>query len=81
MDFINKDPSEWESDPSYNAGLIIVNNLAVVNDSAERGVKLMEEFNDVLSRNEKEKQFIMQTVSDYRKRYPDAKKTTLMKSL
>ncbi|XP_076683131.1 uncharacterized protein LOC143376538 [Andrena cerasifolii] len=58
-DFINKDPSELENDPNYNVGLNIVNNLRVVNDSAEQGVKLMQEFNNVLSRNEEEKQIIM----------------------
>ena len=67
-DFINKDPSVWENDPNYTIGFNIVNNLRVVKDSAERGVKLMQEFNNVLSRNEEEKQIIMQIVSDYRKR-------------
>ena len=38
------DSLEWENDPNYNIGLNIVNNLAV-NDSAERAVKLMQEFN------------------------------------
>lgn len=80
-DFISKDPLEWENDPNYNIGLQIIKDLRVVNDSAERGVKLMQEFNNVLTRNEEEKQFVMQIVSDYRKRYPDTKKTTLMQNL
>ena len=38
------DSLEWENDPNYNIGLNIVNNLAV-NDSTERAVKLVQEFN------------------------------------
>lgn len=76
-DFLKKDPEEWHTDSGYNAGLDIVSNLKVVNDTAERAVKLMEEFNQVLSRDEEEKQIIMRTVADYRKKYPHSTKSTL----
>lgn len=76
-EFLKKDPKEWKNDSGYNLGLNIVNKLKVVNDSAERAVKLMEDFNPVLSKDEEEKQLIMQVVADYRKQYPDTNKSTL----
>lgn len=78
MDFLEKDPKDWSDDTSYNVGLNIARKLKVVNDSAERAVKLMEDYNRVLSQNEEEKQFILQIVSEYRKRYPNSKKSTLI---
>ena len=44
---------------------------------AERGVKRMEVYNKILSRSEDEKQFIVQIVSEYIKKYPDSRKSTL----
>ena len=76
-DFLQKDPLEWEDDSSFQIGLEIVKKLQVVNDTAERGVKLMEDYNKILSRSEEEKQCILQIVSEYRKKYPDTMKSTL----
>ena len=56
MDFLQKDPLEWEDDSSFQIGLEIVIKLQVVNDAAERRVKLMEDYNKILSRSEEEKQ-------------------------
>lgn len=78
-DFLTKDPKEWVNEPSFNVGLNIVRNMNVVNDSAERAVKLMEDFNLVLSKNEEEKQLIVQIVADYRKLYPNVNKYSLLK--
>lgn len=77
--FLDKDPSTWKNDKSYNAGLKIVKSLKVVNDSAERGVKLMEDFNNLFTKNEPQKQFVLQVVSDYRRKYSDSNKKTLLK--
>ena len=55
--FVHNPASSWESDPHYKAGLARVHVLAVVNDSAERGVALMEKFNTALTTKEEEKQF------------------------
>ena len=70
MDFLQKDPIEWEDDNSFQIGPEIIKKLKVVNDTAERGVKLMEDYNKILSRSEEEKQYnILQIVSEYRKKY------------
>jgi len=49
----------------------------VVNDVAERNVKLIEEYNTILTKDEDQKQYLLQVVNEYRKKYPDSKKSTL----
>jgi len=55
----------------------IINSLKIVNDTAERAVKLMEEYNSTLTLDEEQKQFILKCVQEHRKIYPDCKKSTL----
>ncbi|KAL4113207.1 hypothetical protein QTP88_016873 [Uroleucon formosanum] len=43
IDFINIDPSSWQNNESYKKAAAIIKNIPVVNDVAERGVKLIEE--------------------------------------
>ena len=78
-DFLEKDPSLWANDISYQKGLQIAIHLKVVNDTAERGVKLISEYNNLLTKNEEEKQYILQIIEDYRRYYPNVKKCTLTK--
>jgi hypothetical protein len=54
-EFLNKDPALWESIPEYVEGKKILVSLKVVNDCAERGVKLIEEFNDKFIKQEEQK--------------------------
>lgn len=42
----------------------------VVNDVAERNVKLIEEYNTILTKDEDQKQYHLQVVNEYRKKYP-----------
>nr|CAI5865498.1 unnamed protein product [Callosobruchus analis] len=64
--FLKKDPLTWKNDDNYNSCLDVVKHLKVVNDSAERGVKLTEDFNNLLTKHENQKQCILQVGSDYR---------------
>ena len=59
----------------------IFKSLKVVNDTAERGVQLMAEYNSILTRNELERQHILEVVSEYRKTYPTSKKKDLVTPL
>ena len=52
---------------------------AVANDIAETGVRLMEEYKDVLTDDEEQRKMILHCVEEMRKLYPDFKKTTLAK--
>lgn len=45
--------------------------------SSERGVKLIQEYNSSLTKDEAQRQLIVQIVSDYQKRFPQATKSSL----
>ena len=58
--FLTYLPEKWSTDERYQQGRQRVKELHVVNDNAERAVKLFEEFNKLLlTNNEEEKQFIL----------------------
>jgi len=59
----------------------VVRGLRVVNDTAERGVALLQEYNALLTKDEEQTQFVLQVVKEHRKLYPDSNKATLMKGL
>jgi len=44
----------------YNNAREIISSIKVVNDTAERNVKLMEDFNQKITKNEEQKQFLLQ---------------------
>ena len=48
----------------------------MVNDFAERGVALMQAYNLALTKDEDQRQFLLQVVEDHKKRDPDARKLT-----
>lgn len=77
-DFLQFEPSIWLQCQDYIAGLEIVNKIVVVNDVSERKVKLMEEFNTILTNDEDQKQFLLLTVEEYHKKYPTFNKNSLI---
>lgn len=77
--FLTKDPSKWKKERSYIHGLEVVRNLKVVNDVAERGVKLMTEFNNLLTKDPNQIRYLLPVLNDYRSLFPDSKKSTLTK--
>ena len=58
-DFLKTDSTHWKAQESYKKGREIIASLKVVNDIAERGVKLMEEFDKRFSVDEEQKQFAL----------------------
>lgn len=69
-DFFELDPSVWENEEEYQTASDFCQNLLVVNDTAERGVKFMKDYNRILTHDEDEMQFILQVVDSYRKNIP-----------
>ena len=57
-----------------------LNALKVINDIAGRGVRLMEEYSDVLTNNEEQRKMILHCVEETRKIKPDFKKSTSAKN-
>ena len=75
-EWLQKPVEEWNSDPGYKTVHKYVNSLAVVNDGAERGVKLAQ---DLIDRTEDEDQLqaLAQVVAWHRSSYGHTKKDYL----
>jgi hypothetical protein len=65
--FLALPPPKWKEEQSYIKGKERVSQLRVVNDTAERGVKLFDEYNKLLTHDEEDKQFLLQVVEANRK--------------
>lgn len=59
----DKDISEWKRLDSYKTAKKTVDSLHVVNDTAERTLKLMTDFNECFTTNESEKQNAIQVIN------------------
>lgn len=79
--FLEVDPEEWKDRDDFQRAKSVVLNLRVVNDIAERGVALMQTYNNILAKNEDQKQYILQVVEEHRKKFPDAAKETVASKL
>lgn len=76
-DFLKKAPELWDADETFENCRTVFKQLKVVNDIAERGVALIEKYNDSLTKNEEQKQYLLQIVASHRQKYPNANKKTL----
>ena len=75
--FTDTDPKEWKSRPDYQAAVSYVQSLNVTNDFAERGVALMQDFNSALTKDEDQKQYLLQVVEKHRKKFPNTNNATV----
>lgn len=64
-DFLEKDPALWSGLPSYIEAQKTVGKLRVTNDTAERGVALIQEYNGLRTKSEEQTQFILQVVAEH----------------
>ena len=71
--FLSKPVSTWNSDPEYTLAVETVKNIRVVNDSAERGVKLTSDFIKS-AKTESTFQKILQVVENSRNYLPGQRK-------
>lgn len=76
--FLHREPAKWDDIHSYVETQKKLSKLRVVNDAAERGVALIEQYNNVLCRDEEQKQYLLQVVSKHRQQMPNASKNTLL---
>ena len=68
-EILDIDPACWMNNDVYRASQAVVDSVKVVNDLAERGVALIQEFNSSITRNEEQKQFLLQVIEDHRKSF------------
>lgn len=79
--FLLEHPSKWINDPLYVVMQKIVKNLIVVNDPAERAIGLIKDLNNTITADQKNQNHVIQVIEDFRKKIPDLRKSTLIKSL
>ena len=70
QDFLSSDPETWNSREDYRHAKDTVAELRVINDCAERAVKLATDFNLALTQDEEQRQLIFQVVEHHRKQIP-----------
>lgn len=73
-DFLTVEPRYWPETTSYKKCLDTIKGIKCVNDTAERGIALIQTYNRTLSKNEEQKQFILQIVQLHRQEYPNCNK-------
>ncbi|XP_044586532.1 uncharacterized protein LOC123266358 [Cotesia glomerata] len=76
--FMDKDPELWAFDQDYLHCKSVFSDLKVVNDLAERGVALIQDYNNCLTRNEEQKQYLLQVVEEHRKKFPYVTKNKIV---
>ena len=82
QDFLSAPVNTWTTREDYQAACKTVHALKVVNDCAERSVKLATDFNEVLTKNDEQRQLLYQVVEYHRKLLPtSATKSHLINSL
>jgi hypothetical protein len=59
MEFLHQNPENWPNIYSYTKAKNILYYLSIINDTAERGVKLMENFKTKFTKNENQKQIVL----------------------
>lgn len=58
MDFFQNDPIIWKYCEEYIKGKDIFKKLKNFNDSAERGIKLMEDYHLKITKDEEQRQYL-----------------------
>ena len=76
--FLSKDTESWEAGASYQKLTDRVQKMKVVNDSAERGIALIEKYNECLMKDEEQKQYLLRFVQRHRQLYPTSSKAIML---
>ena len=67
----------WHNIGSFQEVVKKVSSLFVINNTAERGVALIQDYNKLLIKQEDQLQFLLQTVAAHRTAFSDSLKSTL----
>ena len=79
--FFEVDPIEWHVRDDYKKAQESVRILKVVNDNAERAIALIQNFNNHLTKNENQLQYLLQVIERHREKFPKATKMQISKNL
>ena len=75
--FLEVDPELWADLDDFRQAVEVIHGMKVVNDHAESGVALIQEFSGLLTKDEPQLQYLLQVVEEHRHAYPDCRKQTL----
>ena len=64
---------------SYKEMEIFVKNILITNDAAERGIKMISDYANSLTKDNQDRENLLQLVEQHRKEYPDQNKATISK--
>ena len=73
-DFLECHPSEWSQNDNYNKALNVFKKMKVVNDCAERAIKLMQDYRGLFTKDLKQYQCMLQIINNSRETHPSATK-------
>ena len=77
--WLTKLPKLWKEDSNFQHMLEHIKSLKTVNDAAERAVKLIQDYATSITKDEEQKQFLLQAVEHHRKMLPDMRKGSIRK--
>ena len=76
-DWLHLSPDQWNDNAQYMEMEEYVRTVKVVNDAAERGIKLISDYSQILTKDNETRVKLLQGVEMSRKINPDFKKSTL----
>ena len=76
-DWLAKPVNQWAADEDFQVAEKFVRTVKVVNDAAERGVKLISDFATIITTDEQQRAWLLQGVEQHRKLFPSFDKKTL----
>ena len=75
---LSQPPSTWLTNKTYTDLKLTVDELKVVNDTAERGVALIQAYSGSLTRDEEQLPYLLQVVTAHRQAVPQSTKSYLI---
>ena len=76
LEFLSLPVSSWDEHNDFVEMRKQLKHFRVVNDSAERGVALMQKFNKLITNDEEQKQYLLTVIAAHRKKYSKKVKKT-----
>ena len=67
----------WSDTPSYITAAALVKNLVCINDCAESRIALIQKFNETITKDEQQKQHLLQVVEYHRKLFKNCNRDSL----
>ena len=79
-EWLDKPVDTWKNYQSFREMEKWVRTVLVTNDAAERGVKIVSDYSQILTKDEDDLQNLLQVVEQHRREYKDVNKATLNKA-